>query len=84
MLDRNRAISGFECPTKRDLENLRNWIDNKASVARDETAYLHQSKDLMTIISPRDDALGRLTPVTERLVAGLYRLLRKASLIGVS
>ncbi|KAL9002055.1 MAG: hypothetical protein Q9180_009992, partial [Flavoplaca navasiana] len=77
MLDHDRAILAFENPRKRDLENLRAWVDNKASVAREETAYLFKPQDLMTVSSPRDDALVRLTPLTERLVSGLYGLLRK-------
>lgn len=80
MLNRNREICSFERPREADLQNLRIWIDNKASVARDETAYLSQPKDLMTFLSPRDDAMARLTPVTERLVGAVFRVLRKVSL----
>lgn len=83
MLDHNRAIFAFESPRKRDLENLRAWVDNKASIAREETAYLFKSQDLMTVLSPQDDALVRLTPLTERLVSGLYGLLRKVSLLPI-
>lgn len=79
MLEHSRAILASESPRKRDIENLQNWVDNKASVARDETAYLYKPRDLMTILLPRDDALARLTPLTERVVSGLYRLLKKVS-----
>lgn len=77
MLEHNRAIFAAEVPQKRDLANLRNWLDNKASVARDETAYLFKTQDLMTVHSPRDDTLSRLTPLAERLVSVLCRLLKK-------
>ncbi|KAL8662736.1 MAG: hypothetical protein Q9202_004428 [Teloschistes flavicans] len=77
MLEHNRAIFAAEVPQKRDLANLQNWLDNKASVARDETAYLFKTQDLMTVHSPRDDTLSRLTPLAERLVSVLCRLLKK-------
>ncbi|KAL8910585.1 MAG: hypothetical protein Q9171_004124 [Xanthocarpia ochracea] len=77
MLEQSQSIFAYESPRRRDLENLQNWVNNKASVARDETAYLSKPQDLMTMLSPRDDALARLTPLTERLVSGLYTLCKK-------
>lgn len=79
MLEHNHSIFASEVPRKREVENVRNWLDNKASVARDETAYLFKTQDLMTVQSSRDETLSRLTPLTERFVSVLCRLLKKAS-----
>ncbi len=56
---------------------MQNWVENTSSLARDETAYLFEPKDLMTIFSPQDAALARLTPVLEGFMRTLYRLLKK-------
>lgn len=77
ILDRNRGILAFHNPRKKDVVNIRNWVENKSSLARNETAYLFQSKDLMTILSPQDAAVARLTPVLEGFMRTGYRLFRK-------
>ena len=80
MLDRARAVLASDSPRKRDVESLQNWVDNQVSIARDETAYLSESKNLMTILSPRDDALARLTFLTERVVSAVYKSFNKVSI----
>lgn len=77
ILDRNRGILTFHNPRKKDVVNIQNWVENKSSLARNETAYLVQSKDLMTILSPQDAAVARLTPVLEGFMRTVYRLFRK-------
>ena len=77
MLDRNRSILAFDNPRGRDVRNLQNWVENTASIAQDETAYLLQRKDLMTILSPHDDTLSRLTPLLEGFIRTFYRIFRK-------
>lgn len=79
MLDRNRSILAFDDPRKRDTTNLRNWVENTSCLARDETAYLLQPKDLMTILSPQDHALSRLSPLLEGLLRTFHSVLSKVS-----
>ena len=79
MLDRNRSILAFDDPRKRDTTNLRNWVENTSSLARDETAYLLQPRDLMTTLSPQDHALSHLSPLLERLIRTFRSVLRKVS-----
>ena len=79
MLDRNRRILAFDDPRKRDTTNLRNWVENTSSLARDETAYLLQPKDLLTILSPQDHALSRLSPLLEGLIRTFRSVLSKVS-----
>lgn len=79
MLDRNRNILAFDNPRKRDITNLRNWVENTSSLAQDETAYLLHPKDLMTILSPQDHTLSRLSPLLEGFIRTFHRVLSKVS-----
>lgn len=79
MLERSRRVFVFDSPGKSDITNLQNWVDNTSSLARDETAYLLQPDNLMTIYSPQDYALSRLSPLLERLMRAVYRLFKKVS-----
>ena len=79
ILDRNRRILAFDDPRETDITNIQNWVENTSSLAQDETAYLLQPKDLMTIVSPQDAASARLTPLLEGVMRTLYRLFRKVS-----
>lgn len=79
ILERNRRILAFDNPRKKDVVNIQNWVENTSSLAREETAYLLQPKDLMTILSPQDAALARLTPLLEGFMRTLYRVFRKVS-----
>ena len=79
IVDRNRRILAFDDPRETDITNIQNWVENTCSLAQDETAYLLQSKDLMTILSPQDAASARLTPLLEGVMRTLYRLFRKVS-----
>lgn len=79
MLDRNHKIITCNDPQTKDVENLQNWVANTSSLARDETAYLSNTRDLMTILSPRDNAVARLTPTIERIMRTLYRFSGKVS-----
>lgn len=79
MLDRSRRILAFDNPRKMDVTNLQNWVGNTSSLAGDETAYLFQPKDLMTIPLPEDNALSRLSPLLEGLIRTWYRVIGKVS-----
>ncbi|KAL9632396.1 MAG: hypothetical protein Q9164_005348 [Protoblastenia rupestris] len=76
-VDRNRAILARSDPRGEDITNLQNWVENTSSLAEEETAYLSQHVDLMTIHSSKDDALARLTPFVERVMRKIYKLLKK-------
>ena len=79
ILDRNRRIFAFDDPRETDITNIQNWVENTSSLAQDETAYLLEPKDLMTIYSPQDAASARLTPLLEGVMRTLYKLFRKVN-----
>lgn len=78
-LDRTRRILACDEPRRTDVKNLRNWVENTSSLAQDETAYLCHTQDLLTILSPGDDALARLAPLLEKIMRGLCRVFQKVS-----
>ena len=84
LLDRNSRIFACSDPSKGCVMNLQNWVDNTCSLARCETAYLADAKDLMTILSTQDDAVALLVPLTERILRSLYKMVGKVSSITLS
>lgn len=76
-MGRSRIVLNYESPRQEDILNLKNWIENTSCLAEEETAYLSQHKDLMTLNSASDDALASLVPLVEGLLRRVYRLLRK-------
>lgn len=40
------------------INNLQNWVDGSACLARDETEYLSQTGDLMGIASTKDNKIS--------------------------
>lgn len=64
---------------ERSVLNLLEWTGNNACIARDETAYLEQQTDLMSVVHPTDDALDR---VEEFLEDAWIRFRRSARQVG--
>lgn len=65
------------------MQNLREWTRNNACIAREETAFLEQARDLVSIVSPKDDALDRTEEVLEDAFLRLCGLCRKVCRIPV-
>ncbi|KAI1504694.1 hypothetical protein F5X99DRAFT_370710 [Biscogniauxia marginata] len=66
LIERNRRMLSFETATNRDVANLQNWIDGNGCIAREETAYLEQGEDLLTVASPNDSAIIWLGLLVEK------------------
>ena len=56
-IERNHRIIGFESAKARDVQNLQNWVDGNGCVAREETAYLQRSEELLTLSYAYDSAV---------------------------
>jgi hypothetical protein len=74
LIERNRRILGYEPPKPRDVLNLQNWISGNGCIAREETAYLDRSKDLLSISFQEDSAVTWLEALVEY---GLFFLLHR-------
>ena len=56
---------GFEAASHRDRLNLQNWVDGNSCIAREETAYLARTEDLVSVVSPDDSAVIWLGSLAE-------------------
>lgn len=64
-IERSHRVLGLEVASHRDVVSLQNWVDGNGCIARQETAYLAQTEDLLTIASPDDGATKWLGALVE-------------------
>ncbi|KAM4057150.1 hypothetical protein HRG_014836 [Hirsutella rhossiliensis] len=65
LVERNRRVIGFEAASRRDITNLRNWVDGNGCIAREETAYLAQTEDLLSVAVTDDSAMTWIGALVE-------------------
>jgi hypothetical protein len=58
-------VLGFKAASDRDVVNLQNWVDGNGCIAREETAYLARAGDLLSVVSPDDNAVAWLGALVE-------------------
>lgn len=63
----------FEAAKPRDVLSLQNWVNGNACLARDETAYLTYSKELLSVASLDDGAVTRLEAWVEDILIRFYK-----------
>jgi hypothetical protein len=56
----------------RDVQSLRNWVDGNRCMARDETSYLSDEKDLFSLSPTLDSAATRFEDWIEDRVAQFF------------
>jgi hypothetical protein len=67
----------YKSPQSRDVASLENWITRTACLARDETAYLDKTHDLLSVTSPVDDTLVVLEQYCENVVIAIFKWLKR-------
>jgi hypothetical protein len=67
----------YESPQSRDVASLENWITRTACLARDETAYLSKTQDLLSVTSLLDDSIVVLEQYCENVVIAIFKWLRR-------
>ena len=60
LIERTRKALKRDNASTHSIGNLKNWLDDSACLARDETDYLSQAEDLMAIASTADDKIPSL------------------------
>lgn len=80
LLERNHRILSFKAPKPRYTSALLNWINGNGSIARDETAYLTQSNDLLSLTYLEDNALVGLEIIVEKGLVRLQKCLGQVSI----
>ncbi|KAI1086078.1 caspase domain-containing protein [Rostrohypoxylon terebratum] len=66
LIERNRQILSLEAASSRDVVNLQNWVDGNGCIAREETMYLKQGEDLLSVASPNENAVIWLGSLIEK------------------
>lgn len=84
LLERNHRILSFKAPKPRYTSALLNWINGNGSIARDETAYLTQSNDLLSLTYLEDNALVGLEIIVEKGLVRLQKCLGQRTKLGIS
>lgn len=79
LLERTARISRFAAPRQRDVTSLLNWLDGTAALAREETEYLHHSRDLMCLAQINDGFIGILDGLIEDTLIRFYKDFRDVS-----
>ena len=65
----------FESASSRSIASLQNWLNGNWCLARDETAYLLQSRDLICLATLKDSAIDKLIAWVEDLLIWLCKYL---------
>jgi hypothetical protein len=58
-------VLGFEAASHRDVVSLQNWVSGNGCIAREETAYLTRAEELLSVVSPNDNAVTWLGALVE-------------------
>ncbi|KAJ5945436.1 hypothetical protein N7516_005604 [Penicillium verrucosum] len=67
--ERTSRIHNFGPACPRDIESLNNWLERTGSLAREETAYLARSHELISLAPAGDSAMMQLeTWVEDRFI----------------
>ncbi|KAM3081858.1 hypothetical protein ACMFMG_004328 [Clarireedia jacksonii] len=68
----SRSLSYGTTP-EREVQSLRNWVNNKGCLSRNETAYLANTRELMCLAPPKDSAMNRLENLVEDVLIKFYK-----------
>ncbi|KAK2009605.1 hypothetical protein LZ32DRAFT_589796 [Colletotrichum eremochloae] len=77
-IDRTRRVLNLGPAQKRDLASLQNWMEGNGCIARAESAYLTQERDLMSLGPVGDGAILHLEAWLEDSLIRLWRGFRKS------
>ncbi|KAK1992551.1 hypothetical protein LX36DRAFT_694201 [Colletotrichum falcatum] len=78
LIDRTRRVLNLGPAQKRDLASLQNWMEGNGCIARAESAYLTQERDLMSLAPVGDGAVLHLEAWMEDNLIRLWRGFRKS------
>ncbi|KAH7304139.1 hypothetical protein B0I35DRAFT_363654, partial [Stachybotrys elegans] len=75
-IEGTRRALGLPLAKQRDVESLRNWVDNTGCVARDESKYLQHKGDLVSLATTTDNALDQIESWVENKLTDYSRSFR--------
>jgi hypothetical protein len=62
---------------QRDVQSLQNWLDGTGCIAREETAYLTEQRELVSLAPVADSAVMHLEAWVEDKLIRFYRGFRR-------
>ncbi|KAF4630754.1 hypothetical protein G7Y89_g7386 [Cudoniella acicularis] len=82
--ERTCRVLSFGPAQRRDVESLQNWLEGTGCLAREETAYLTQHQELISLAPVGDNAVMQLEAWVEDKLIRFYRGFRNKRLHDVS
>ncbi|CAI7605571.1 unnamed protein product [Penicillium glandicola] len=76
-IERTSRIHNFGPACPRDIESLNNWLERTGSLAREETAYLARSHELISLAPAGDSAMMQLETWVEDKFIRLFPSFQK-------
>ena len=76
LIERSNRVLGLDAALSRDVTSIRNYVSS-GDLARGETAYLEDEKDLFYVTGARNNELRQLQPLMEALTRGLCKVFGK-------
>ena len=71
-VQRSNGILSLGKAQSRDIESLEHWVEGTGFIAREETAYLTQQRDLMSLAPVADNAVVQLEAWVEDQLIHFY------------
>lgn len=79
LVERSARVASYTQARKRDVERLKKWVDENGCIAKEESRYLGQGKDLFTFSSEDEDPLSRLERSVEDALIPFFKTYYKVS-----
>ena len=68
----HRTLS-FDPAPVRDVLSLQNWVDDTSCLSRDETAYLENERELISLVPSGDNTIKKLEDWIEDQLIRYYK-----------
>jgi hypothetical protein len=81
MIEQNHRILCLPEPSDKDVQSLKNWIEGTSCLARQESAYLEDSGDLLNLSEPVDNTITWMESLVEDSLFWINFFARRVSKI---
>jgi hypothetical protein len=78
-MERTSRVLSLRRPPRRNVTSLTNWLNGTAALARDETAYLSNTNDLVSLSPPGDRLVTNIESLAEDGLIRFHKGFRSVS-----
>lgn len=71
--ERTRQVLSYDHANPRDVHSLHNWVNGTGCLSRDETAYLEEGRDMISLAYSNDCAVEQLKHWVEGQLIRYYQ-----------